>query len=579
MNRLLHRLILLAVAGAIGLAGAVLLALTSHHEPQKVLGIAAPFTAAASFMATGLFAWWRRPHNRFGVLMFAAGATLMLGALKESNAPVAFGAGVLVNNLFLAVLVHMVVAFPAGRLATRSERWLVGLFYAGFVVTSIATVTLRRHCGCAQPEPHNAFLIANRPGVASALETVAGIVLFLAGVAIAVLLVRRWRAASGPQRRIIAPVLWSGAAVVVSLAVLLAVQAADAPKAVQQTVSWIVVATITAIPLAFLAGLLRSRYSRGDAVGALVSRLNLAHGGIRESIAVALGDPTVALLYWREHAGQYVDAEGRAAALPSDGPTRGYVEIEHDGQRSAAIVFDATLSEEPELIAAVGSAAALALDNERLQAELRARINELESSRSRVLDASLEERQRLERDLHDGAQQRFVSLALNLAILDRRLADRPEDRTALACARDELDLGISELRELARGIHPAVLSERGLTPAIDALAGRAGFPVRVLAVPNRRLPPQVETAAYFIVSEALTNAAKHANAGQATVRIDQHNGDARIEVVDDGAGGADATQGSGLRGLKDRLAALDGQLTVNSPPGGGTRVTATIPCG
>jgi signal transduction histidine kinase len=164
-------------------------------------------------------------------------------------------------------------------------------------------------------------------------------------------------------------------------------------------------------------------------------------------------------------------------------------------------------------------------------------------------------------------------------MLDRRLADRPEDRAALGCARVELDLGISELRELARGIHPAVLTERGLTPAIEALAGRAGLPVRVLAVPSRRLPPQVEAAAYFIVSEALTNAAKHANAGGATVRIEQDNGGARVEVIDDGAGGADATRGSGLRGLTDRLAALDGQLTVSSSPGGGTRLTATIPCG
>jgi signal transduction histidine kinase len=579
VSRLVYRLTLLALAGAVGLAGAVVLALTSHHEPQKVLGIAAPFIASASFMATGLFAWWRRPHNRFGVLMYAAGAILMLGALKESNAPLVFGVGVLVNNLFLAVLVHMVVAFPAGRLTTRAERSVVGVFYAGFALTSIATVMLRRHCGCAQPEPRNAFLIANRPGVASALESAAGIVLFLAGVAAAVLLVRRWRAASGPQRRIIAPLLWSGAAVVVSLAVLLAVQAADAPKVAQQVVEWIVVATITAIPVAFLAGLLRSRYSRGVAVGALVGRLNLAQGSIRESIAAALGDPSVELLYWREHAGQYVDAEGRPAALPREHSPRGYVELERDRQRAAAIVFDATLGEEPELVSAVGSAAGLALDNERLQAELRARINELETSRSRLLDASLEERQRIERDLHDGAQQRFVSLALSLAILDRRLADRPEDRAALCVARDELDLGMSELRELARGIHPAVLTERGLTPAIDALAGRAGLPVRVLAVPRRRLPAQVETAAYFIVSEALTNAAKHADAGQATVRIEQRNGTARVEVLDDGAGGADAARGSGLRGLADRLAALDGQLTISSPVGAGTRLTATIPCG
>jgi signal transduction histidine kinase len=577
MNRQVRRLAVLAVAGAVGLAGAVVLALTSHHEASGALDFAPPFITCASFMAAGLFAWWRRPHNRFGALMFAAGATLLLGALKLSNAPVAFGVGVLVNNLFFAVLVQMLVAFPTGRLGSRVERRLVGVCYAGLAVTSLATITLRAHCGCAHPEPRNVFLIANRPGLAGVIETTAGIVLFLAAASIAVLLVRRWRGASRPQRRIIAPVLWSGAAVIAILAVSLVPQVAHAPSGIQQVISWISVATIAALPFAFLAGLLRSRYSRADAVGELLSRLSVAQGSIRDSIAAALGDPTVQLLYWREQPGQYVDADGRAAPLPATGSARASVEVKHEGQRAAAIIFDGTLGEEEELVSAVGSAARLALDNERLQAELRARIKELEASRRRVLDASLEERQRIERDLHDGAQQRFVSLALILAMLDRDLADRVDARAALSCARDELDHGIAELRELARGIHPTVLTERGLAPALDALADRATFPVRVLETPSRRLPAQVETAAYFIVAEALTNATKHARAHGATVRIQQHNGSARVEVVDDGIGGADA-MGSGLRGLADRLAALDGHLTVTSPDGHGTHLTATIPC-
>ena len=578
MSRHLARLLLLAAAGAAGLAGALVLALTSRHEGQGALGVAPPFITCASFMAAGLFAWWRRPRNHFGLLMFAAGATLLLGALKLSNAPVAFGVGVLVNNLFFAVLVQMLVAFPAGRLEGQAERRLVGLCYAGLVVMSLATITLKRHCGCAHPEPHNAFLIANRPGIAGVIGTAAGIVLFLAATSIAVLLVRRWRGASRPQRRIIAPVLWSGAAVITVLAVDLVLQVAHAPRTAQHVVSWISVATISALPFAFLAGLLRTRYSRADAVGELLGRLTLAQGSIRDAIAEALGDPSVQLLYWREQPGQYVDAGGRPAPLPAEGSPRAFVEVKREGKRDAAIIFDRILGEEQELVSAVGSAAGLALDNERLHADLRARITELETSRRRVLDAALKERQRIERDLHDGAQQRFVSLALTLAILDRNLADREHDRAALAAARAELDLGISELRELARGIHPAVLTERGLAPAIDGLADRATFPVRVLETPAHRLPAQVETAAYFIIAEALTNAAKHAQAHEATVRVEQRNGSACVEVSDDGIGGADAAMGSGLGGLADRLAALDGQLSVTSPSGGGTRLIATIPC-
>jgi signal transduction histidine kinase len=578
MTRHWPRLAGLAVAGSLGLAGALALALTSDHESGKALGIAPPFIVALSLMATGLFAWWRRPQNRFGLLMYAGGATLVLGALKASDTPLPFAAGVVVNSVFLAVLVHVLVAFPAGRLQTRSERGLVAVVYAALIVSSLAMVTLKRHCGCAHPEPRNVLLITDRPGLATALETGAGILLVLAGISIAATLLRRWRAASRPQRRITAPLLWSGAAVIVTLVILLSVSVIGAPSAAQQVVGWIAVAAIAAVPFAFLAGLLRSRYSRADAVGELVSRLSLAHESIRDSIAAALGDASVQLMYWREPPGQYVDAAGRTISLPAVDSQRRFVEVEREGRRTAAIVFDATLADEPELVSAVGSAAALALDNERLQAELRARIKDLERSRSRLLDASLKERQRIERDLHDGAQQRFVSLALTLAMLDRRLADRVDDRAALAGAREELELGLSELRELARGIHPAVLTERGLAPAVEALAGRAPFPVRVIETPHRRLPAQVETAAYFTVAEALTNAAKHAGAHQATVLIEQHNGSARIEVADDGIGGADSARGSGLRGLGDRLAALDGQLTVTSPSGGGTRLIATIPC-
>jgi len=264
--------------------------------------------------------------------------------------------------------------------------------------------------------------------------------------------------------------------------------------------------------------------------------------------------------------------------LPDEGDGRAFVEIAREGKPVAAMIFDATLADEPELISAVSSAGALALDNERLQAELRARIAELEKSRARVLDAELSERRRIERDLHDGAQQRFVSLSMTLALLDRGLAGAGAERELLASAREQLDLGLAELRELARGIHPALLTERGLAPAIEALAARASLEVRVLAVPDERLPAQVETAAYFIVSESLTNAAKHASAAAATVRIGRANGTAVVEVRDDGVGGADPTRGSGLRGLVDRLAALDGALEVDSPAGGGTRVQARIPC-
>jgi signal transduction histidine kinase len=571
-------LVALTVAGVLGVGGAVALVLTSNHETDKAFQIVAGGIVAPSFMGTGLFAWWRRPRNRTGLLMYAVGAAFLLTALKEANAPAAFDLGLVLSNVFIAVVAHLLVAFPTGRLQGRVERRLVGVFYASTVVLSVAPVLFKRSCGCTTPEPRNVFLAAEAPAIATALELVAAIGLIVASIGIAVLLVRRWRGATGAQRRIIAPVLWTGAALVATLSLLVLLQLADAPKAAQHVMTVISAVTIAAVPFAFLAGLLRVRYTRADIVGDLVGRLQSTGSSIREAIATALADPSLQLVYWRARTGAYVTADGQPARLPSAGDGRAFVEIAREGEPVAAMIFDATLADEPELISAVSSAGALALDNERLQAELRARITELEESRTRVLDAELRERRRIERDLHDGAQQRFVSLAMTLALLDRGLEGTGSEHQMLASAREQLDLGLAELRELARGIHPTLLTERGLAPAIDALAARAPLDVSVLEVPRDRLPAQVETAAYFIVSESLTNAAKHASAGAATVRIGRANGTAVVEVSDDGIGGADPTRGSGLRGLVDRLAALDGALEVDSPAGGGTRVQARIPC-
>ena len=373
-------------------------------------------------MATGLFALWRRPRNHTGLLMYAVGATFLLTALKEANAPAAFDVGLLFANLFIAVVAHLLVAFPTGRLEGRVERRLVGVFYASAVVLSVAPVLFKRSCGCTTPHPRNVFLVAEAPAIATALEVVAAIGLIVAAIGIAVLLVRRWRASSGAQRRIIAPVLWTGAALVAALSLLVLLQLTSAPKAAQNVMTAVSALTIAAVPFAFLAGLLRMRYTRADIVGDLVRRLQSTGSSIREAIATALGDPSLQLVYWRARTGAYVTADGQPARLPADGEGRAFVEIAREGEPVAAMIFDATLADEPELISAVSSAGALALDNERLQAELRARITELEDSRARVLDAELSERRRIERDLHDGAQQRFVSLSMTLALLDRGLA-------------------------------------------------------------------------------------------------------------------------------------------------------------
>ena len=243
-----------------------------------------------------------------------------------------------------------------------------------------------------------------------------------------------------------------------------------------------------------------------------------------------------------------------------------------------AIVHDVTLTQEPELLRSVAAAAGLAMENERLQAQLRARVEELRASRDGIVEAGTAERRRLERNLHDGAQQRLVALSLTMRLAQVNVHKDPQKAEAmLAAAHEELTLALGELRELARGIHPAVLSDRGLGAALEALAGRAPIPVELAEVPDDRLPEPIEAAAYFVVAEALTNVVKYAHASQATVSVERVNGHAIVEIADDGIGGADPDRGSGLRGLADRVSALDGRMRLDSPAGAGTRLRAEIP--
>jgi signal transduction histidine kinase len=321
---------------------------------------------------------------------------------------------------------------------------------------------------------------------------------------------------------------------------------------------------------------------RGGAVGGLVATIGgtPAPGELRDALALALNDPSVELAYWLPASEQYVDAKGRRIDLPDEEEEkRAVYYVTLDRRRIGAILHDPTVLEDPDLLEAVGAAAALALQREQLEAELRAKVEELEKSRSRMIRFGLAERRRLERNLHDGAQQRLVSLALDLRLArDMVRRDPNQAESVIDSAGEGLGQALEELRELARGIHPALLSDRGLDPAVETLANRAPLPVEVEATLGERVPEPVELAAYFVVSEALTNVVKYAQASQARVRLERANGRVLVEVADDGVGGAQPDRGSGLRGLADRISALGGRFEVDSAPGSGTTVRASIPC-
>lgn len=315
---------------------------------------------------------------------------------------------------------------------------------------------------------------------------------------------------------------------------------------------------------------------RGLARSLLVSNLP-AGAPVRETLAQSLGDRSLSIAYWLPDRDMFVDERGHQVPLPAPGSERTWTSVDYEGRRVAAIIHDASLEASPELVQAAAAAASLALDNERLKADLRARVEELRASRVRLVEASNSARRRLERDLHDGAQQQLVAMAVELRILRNRLGENPEAAELVDRIDAKLAAALEELRELARGIHPGILTDRGLAPALDSLASRAPLPVACEIDLPWRPPAPVEAVAYFVMAEALTNVLKYAQASQASLRACYQGDELLVEMQDDGLGGADESKGTGLLGLRDRVGALEGTLSVRSPPGDGTTVTARIP--
>ncbi|HEY4279556.1 MAG TPA: sensor histidine kinase [Conexibacter sp.] len=575
--------------GLLGLAAAIVAVVTGTDLTPRWLVILLVPLIGVAFTATGMYAWARRPESWFGLQMSLVGLAWFLATLGGSDEPVLFTLGWVFGSLYAAVVIHALLGFPTGRLTSPVDRAFVIAIYALTTVVPLAQALV---VPSPAGYPRNLVLISDDSGLAGIASAVLQYgSLFAAGGAV-VLLLARWARATPPQRRLLAPLLWCGVATATLLTLTVIGELLHLPEGVVNAVDLAGVAIFASVPLAFLAGIVRSNLSRGQSVGQLVARLGGVGGGrgsLRDALSSALRDRSLAIAYWMPAAtgvpgtppdqGRYVDASGAAVELPRPGSGRSFTEVEREGRRVAAIIHDSSLDEEPELVRAAGAAAALTLENERLDAELRVQIAEVRASRARLLDVVTRERRRIERDLHDGAQQRLVALALTLGIAEQQVDSDPASAQALIReARGEARLALEELRELARGIHPAILTDRGLGPALEALASRAPLPVELGDVPRERLPAAVEGAAYFVVAEALANVAKYARASCAAVAVRRVNGTAVVEVRDDGVGGADPSAGSGLRGLQDRLSAIDGRLAITSLSGMGTTIRAEIPC-
>jgi signal transduction histidine kinase len=571
MARAPHPLVLAAIA----VAGIALCAFSIHvatNEGVPDIQVALLQWISIPYIAAGLIAWWRRPESRLGVLMVCVGFSTGVLCLQFVENTVLWSIGASVDIFAAAAFIHVTLAFPTGRLRSTRERWVVGGGYAIALGLQVAKLLF---LGAL---PQNGFAVTDDFDTYRTIERVqlySTSAICLAALAI---LVGRWTAAGGPRR------LWPSvltvvfAAGLVGLATLYVFAAAEWPAfvEVQRTALGIIGFT----PVLFLIGVLDARLARSG-VGDLVVQLrgNPDAAQLEAALARALRDPTLKLVYWLPEFGSYADAEGHEVALPGPDEGRAMTPIQHDSVRVAALLHDPWLTEERELMDAVTAVAGIALENARLQVELRARLEELRGSRARIVEVAQDERKRLERNLHDGAQQRLVALSMELGRIESRLAQDAPERAELERARGEIATSLRELRQVARGLHPAVVSSHGLEVALEQLTATAPVPVALTVRVDHRLPEAIEVAAFYIVSESLANIGKHARAEAVRVEVLRQDGLVRVEVADDGVGGADTERGSGLRGLADRVEALGGRLRVWSPAGAGTRVSAEIPCG
>ncbi len=570
---------LYAIAAAGVAAGAAAAWLAAHQPPDRPTEPDAVLTlvVGASLIGCGLASWRNRPENRLGPVMVITGFLWFASQLSEASAPWLYTIGSAIQYLWAIGLIYLLLSFPSGRLRGRLDRALVWATF-GLLCMELVAMLYGNKAGLRCPGcPNNLLQVVHDNHKAQAwlnLERLVGGVVISTVIAV---LIRRWLRSSSAQRRAVAPVLVAGAASLLALVWTVTFDLLGDPLSSLPATVWFY--TTATVPIAVLYVFLQRRLARGMVAGLVVELgTQSPSGDLRDALARALGDPSLELAYWFPAEKGYVDGDGRPVVLPDAESGRRATFVERYGQPIAALVHDPVLEHNAELVSSVCAAASLALENERLQAELRARLVELQASRARLVEATDAERRRIERDLHDGTQQRLVSIAMSLGLLESKLPSEAAAQPLVRETREALVLALAELRELTHGINPPLLTERGLGAALDELCRRAALPTHLDLAIDRRFPDQIESAAYFVASEALANAAKHSHGNEIRVAAAYDGNCLTLEVIDDGIGGATTSGGSGLRGLGDRVEALGGRFTVSSPPGRGTTLRAEIPC-
>jgi signal transduction histidine kinase len=577
---------LLGVVAAVG--GGALVATSDHLVDPVAYGLQIAVVVAGT-VGVALFWAANRPGNVLAPLLLAYAAAIAGVSLQGASNPLLHSIGVLFDNAAFFLGYYVVFAFPVGRFVGLLEKallagaaWITLTSSLPFVLFSPVVSGAAPLAKCSANCPSNPLMIADRPDLAGGFGTTGEYLDALFAAAVVACLCYRLAQASRPRRRAALPVYVPALLVTVPFAVFHAANAGifGLSASSVDTIGWFLTAGRTLLTFGFFFAIVQAMLFAGVVLKKILSRLgreeNAAH--LRGLVADALDDPSLELAF-DYGSNRFVDSRGQPFR-PADVRAGGSLTaLERHGHTVALIAHDDVLDSDPELVEAAGRALLLALDSGRLESELQSKIDELRISRTRIVAAGEAERRRIERDLHDGAQQRLMAIQIKLALL-RDGVDDPELATALDEIGDDASAAIDDLRGLAHGIYPSALRERGLAAGLRSLAMSASVRVDVVDAGVGRCSPAVETAVYFCALEAIQNATKHAGAGaRVTVTLNRRADDVEFSVVDDGAGFVPGrrTDGIGLTSMRDRIGAVGGTVEVTSAPGRGTSVTGRAP--
>lgn len=581
----------LAVGGLIAVVTASGVRVTAGASSGEALaqGIVRGVMAAIPF-AVALYACRQPASARFGRLLLAQSIVWALALLSSSSIPVVYSAGRVCAWINEAMLVYVLLAFPSGRLTNKFDRALVGITAMTIAMLYLPTALLVHNypvpvwfASCQHGCPHNAFMVSStQPGIVGGfIQPLRETISVVAFMLVAVRLMGRLRGATAPARRSIAPVLATAAFRFVVLGLFLATRRAAPASDAVRVEGWILAAAVPVIALAFLAGMLRLRLFVSTAIVKVSSRLGGTPGPqrVRDVVAEAFEDPELQIGCWLSSERERVGADGRPLEVPALGSGRHVTEVRDGRRRTVVIIHDEALRDVPAFIEATANWAAMAFEGKHKQAQSDRILQELKDSRARILAAADDERRRIERDLHDSAQQRLVALRIELEIAAEQADDDPAHAAMLRELGAEVEGALDEIRSLTRGIYPALL-DRSLEDAIRATASRCPLPTAVEVEGLSSYPQDIAVAVYFCVAEALQNVAKHAHrARSANVEVRESGNVLRFSVSDDGEGflASKARVGAGMIHMKDRMATVGGELKIRSRPGQGTEISGEVP--